>query len=981
MEIPEIEYVAQAPSAPFNPVKAADINPGLEANQQIMMQGLQANLAQTRADRATAIQNAKNSIPVDELANFSSSLKTMLDERQEQEKQDMEAEMTMLAFTDGVTADPEFDKQEKQLESTGKKIESAGNSYERDTGDVEGAERIRNLSGWKKYYYMKAKAQMAGEGFSGWMSANAENPEMAVNVGGQMYTLASAPTAPIRQAVAAKMAATYMKPYSGLNKSFLGKYMFPGLKRGMTSTVNSYAAANAERIKANRLDAAEQSFMHSTNVAESMQQFRAELTAMGHTEAEIRGKMSNMASQFRSRNQLDTFLNTPYGPNGKTFREQYPQEAQDAISNFNSLKLSQANNGSKEREIQDAQSLEEAKQKVFADREDGSFDADPARLKELSEQARAAGFDDTANFWESQISETAAMKNSSTVREQYEMQIQAGVIPSKEEILQNPALSQDDKQKLLGKTQGDGRAEPAAGSMAKGHKEILESAIRKRGKWTRDGANDPGIKAAELRAWSEYKEVYNRELQSGASEAVAAERALSDFKSKFGTNKDEGEYALWGTEDGKVPQGRVGTFKLYDPTGTESTSRSPMSQIDEKLQYADAKTVFNSYPDLYEGEEAELKSLTQSYELTGKVGTIPPVYYELQQRYGGNVSIIDMINKRLEANGLDQLPSELTTPLKSVEESFDEETYKYINYKSNATRTDIGVISSGGDPVYASTTAAQEEIKSIFGQRESPTEGYDAMNRGVGGDSPGGGTRQLGRPLTDMTVGEIKELQASGGVNAVGRYQFIAGTLIEAADAAGITDDMPFNEAVQDRMFFVHLDRYGAQGPWEQWWIQQGGEHLRLTPEEQQKIDAFRESYDPAKPWRQAKNTRAELLHVYTSGNIGPTSTGPHLDVKQVGGGRFEETALDEYVVVDDPEFGQVSLGEIRQRTGGIGDDFDDHVARGSHGIDYGLHSGTKISLKGGAKVVKSVPSAHGDVLTIKLPDGRLFTFLHGTSK
>jgi hypothetical protein len=290
------------------------------------------------------------------------------------------------------------------------------------------------------------------------------------------------------------------------------------------------------------------------------------------------------------------------------------------------------------------------------------------------------------------------------------------------------------------------------------------------------------------------------------------------------------------------------------------------------------------------------------------------------------------------------------------------------------------VISSGGDPIYAQSTAAQEEIKSIFSQRESPAAGYDAMNRGKGGDSPGGATNQLGKDLRDMTVGELKERQARGELFAAGRYQFVPKTLIEAAERAGITDDMPFNEAVQDRMFFVHLDHYGAYGPWEQWWIQQGGPHLALTAAEKQKIEAFRASYDPSKPWRQARNTRADLLHVYTSGNIGPTSTGAHLDVKQVGGGRFEETALDEFVVVHDPEFGDVSLGKIRQLTGGIGDNFDEHVARGSHGIDYGLHSGTKISLKGGATVVRTVPSIHGDVLTIQVPDGRQFTFIHGTS-
>ena len=116
----------------------------------------------------------------------------------------------------------------------------------------------------------------------------------------------------------------------------------------------------------------------------------------------------------------------------------------------------------------------------------------------------------------------------------------------------------------------------------------------------------------------------------------------------------------------------------------------------------------------------------------------------------------------------------------------------------------------------------------------------------------------------------------------------------------------------------------------------------------------------------------------YISGDIGHTSTGEHLDVKEVGGGRFEEDALDDYVEVDDPEFGRTSLGDIRKRTGGIGDNFDEHVARGSHGIDYGLYKGTKVYVKNGAQVVGSRPSAHGDVVTIRLPNGKQYTFLHG---
>ena len=79
---------------------------------------------------------------------------------------------------------------------------------------------------------------------------------------------------------------------------------------------------------------------------------------------------------------------------------------------------------------------------------------------------------------------------------------------------------------------------------------------------------------------------------------------------------------------------------------------------------------------------------------------------------------------------------------------------------------------------------------------------------------------------------------------------------------------------------------------------------------------------------------------VYTTGNIGPTSTGQHLDVKQVGGGRFDLTELDDYIEVDDKDHGTVSLSQLRQLTNNVGDSFDEHVARGSHGIDVGTYDG-----------------------------------------
>ena len=125
----------------------------------------------------------------------------------------------------------------------------------------------------------------------------------------------------------------------------------------------------------------------------------------------------------------------------------------------------------------------------------------------------------------------------------------------------------------------------------------------------------------------------------------------------------------------------------------------------------------------------------------------------------------------------------------------------------------------------------------------------------------------------------------------------------------------------------------------------------------------------------QIKNGAPTRGQVYRVGNIGPTSTGAHLDVKLVGGGRFEPNALDNYVIVHDRELGDVPLSQVP-----ITDTYDDHVNRGSHGIDYGIHAGDTISLINGATVLGSVPTEHGDKLSIRLPDGRVFTFLHGTT-
>lgn len=126
-------------------------------------------------------------------------------------------------------------------------------------------------------------------------------------------------------------------------------------------------------------------------------------------------------------------------------------------------------------------------------------------------------------------------------------------------------------------------------------------------------------------------------------------------------------------------------------------------------------------------------------------------------------------------------------------------------------------------------------------------------------------------------------------------------------------------------------------------------------------------------------STNGSTSLVYKTGNIGPTNTGiGHLDIKQVGRGRFELDELTPYIKVEDPEFGMTSLKDVRVKTNYAGDSWDEHFARDSHGIDVGTYPGTSIFLTGGARKIGSKPTEFGDLVTIELPNGQQYTLLHG---
>jgi hypothetical protein len=127
----------------------------------------------------------------------------------------------------------------------------------------------------------------------------------------------------------------------------------------------------------------------------------------------------------------------------------------------------------------------------------------------------------------------------------------------------------------------------------------------------------------------------------------------------------------------------------------------------------------------------------------------------------------------------------------------------------------------------------------IAGYESSSSGGYNAMNRGGGGDSPEGPKKYFGKNLTDMTIGEIMALQSRGRktLNAAGRYQFVGNTLPSAMRNAGLKSGDKFSSTNQDKMFLSTLQQSGHR-PWTGSWGlgKYSKEQLKLLDEAVTKI-------------------------------------------------------------------------------------------------------------------------------------------------
>ena len=286
---------------------------------------------------------------------------------------------------------------------------------------------------------------------------------------------------------------------------------------------------------------------------------------------------------------------------------------------------------------------------------------------------------------------------------------------------------------------------------------------------------------------------------------------------------------------------------------------------------------------------------------------------------------------------------------------------------------------------------------------------YNSVNRGRAGDSPGGASRYFGKDLTEMTVGEVMELQQSGQLFAAGKYQIIPKTMKGFVSSSNISMTDLFDSSTQEKFkkYVTDVKRPAV------------GQYLR--GESENKLEAAqelaREFASIGLAYPEAGRQRGESRYSGTSGNkasispesiesalekargggngnrkmngnrffgidskgkvvgrIGSTgrSSGPHLHIETGNGyggagGYIPQNVMDN-IIVDGRPLSSYAMGD------GLG------AGRNHRGFDYPIRRGAPITLKGNLKLSEydeGHNAGYGNSIIITDSNGRQYLLGH----
>jgi hypothetical protein len=778
----------------------------------------------------------------------------------------------------------------------------------------------------------------------------------------EQYEQQNLHTAAERAAATPQLLETYLKQ----NQVFGLRYEFMG-----ESLMKMRGAINAQVESARRSDVANQSsmmrddaisnFIRTKDGATLTEAFNMisrsydsdGRTPMGRTAAknEIYKLLSD--TTLFSKDDVDRILGEAQTDQG-SWRDRFPRD-------YDNLIAQRTIDEEREHQAKDTQERRQGKEaekqllEYWKTQGDGSEEA----LKAIIQKAKEEGI--PTDRLEVYLASTNEQQNEDYWNEQFEAAAEDGTLDS--EDVNAPGVPFEVRRKWAPEAKRMSDARNDSGISNEEIKSQFSTALKfnLRGESTAREAHDSYIPATSFALKEFYRRLKTYSKNGAMTPSEAAEKARIEVVNMI-QNKS-GPFTVTGSIDAEGTQAFYNKFTPGKHPGAATGLRG-INTAAAAAEFSKDPTVMNRANLVSTGVIA---NIAQRLEAGGGV-SIPPVFHEYAKASKGQYTAEDIVNAQLKKHGYTQQIQ--PGAVQAVKQSINDPRLQRIFEANRLTQDNLNtaIIGSGNAP--ATVRVGTSGFQDVIALGQASGFQFPQVMAGMWALESGWGKYHSGK----NNVFNIKDFSGGGTLKNGSRWRDYGSVLESAQDFTELMKDKRYAPGLaKARTPRQALEAIAAAG-------YAGGEStyvdkvLRVMRGQGVNVDQpFATTSSPTRNQGHMTPTLA-----YITSDIGPTSTGEHLDVKDVTGARFQENALDNFVEVADPEFGRISLGSLKQKLPGRGDSFDQHLARGSHGIDYPTAKGSKLFIKNGARVVSKTTTVHGDKVVIQLPDGRRFSFLHG---
>jgi hypothetical protein len=773
----------------------------------------------------------------------------------------------------------------------------------------------------------------------------------------EQYEQQNLHTAAERAAATPQLLETYLKQNQvfGLRYEFMGEHLMK-MRGAINAQVESARRSDVANQSSMMRDDATSNFIRTKDGAALTEAFNMisrsydsdGRTPMGRTAAknEIYKLLSD--TTLFSDADVDRILGEAQTDQG-SWRDRFPRDYDNLISQ-------RRDDTEREYQAKDTQERRRGKEaeKGLLDWVKNEWDGSEETLKSIIQKAKEEGI--PTDRLQVYLANTNEQQNEDYWNEQFQAAAEDGTLDS--EDVNAPGVPFEVRQKWATIAKGLSDARNDSGITKEEVKSEFSTALKfnLRGESTAREAHFSHVSATNFALKEYYRRLKSYSKNGTMSPSEAAQKARTDVLNMI-QNKS-GPFTVTGSIDAEGTQAFYNKFTPGNHAGA-ATGLKAIDTAAAAAEFSKDPTVMNRANLVSTGVIA---NIAQRLEAGGGV-SIPPVFHEYAKASKGQYTAEDIVNAQLKKHGYTQQIQ--PGAVQSVKQSINDPRLQRIFEANRLTQDNLNtaIIGSGNAP--ATVRVGQAGFQDVIALGQASGFQFPQVMAGMWALESGWGKYHSGK----NNVFNIKDFSGGGTLKNGSRWRDYGSVLESAQDFTELMKDKRYAPGLaKARTPRQALEAIAAAG-------YAGGESTYvdkvLRVMRGQGVNVDQPFATTSSPTRNPGHMTPTLA--YISGNIGPTSTGQHLDVKQEGGGEFATNALDQFVVVDDPELGRVPLGQTP-----ITGTFASHTARGSHGIDYGLYSGTKVYVRGGARVVSTTTTVHGDKVVIQLPDGRRFSFLHG---